>query len=94
VRYANDLLSQEGSSIERYVQRRRLERCRRALEDPKQAHRLIGEIAFAWGFSDLSHFSRRFRATYGMTPSDYRRRASLQARELDRGNADAADFFD
>jgi AraC-like DNA-binding protein len=77
VRYANDLLSQEGSSIERYILHRRLERCRQALEDSAQDHRLIGEIAFSWGFSDLSHFGRRFRAGYGMTPGDCRRRAHL-----------------
>jgi AraC family transcriptional regulator, positive regulator of tynA and feaB len=75
VRYANALLLQEDFSIERYILHRRLERCRRALADPAQAHRMIGEIAFAWGFSDLSHFSRRFRATYGMTPSDWRAKA-------------------
>jgi AraC-like DNA-binding protein len=75
VRYANALLWQEGSSIERYIQHRRLERCRQALEDPAQAHRMIGEIAFGWGFSDLSHFGRRFRAAYGLAPGDYRRRA-------------------
>jgi AraC-like DNA-binding protein len=75
VRYANDLLSQEGTSVERYILNRRLERCRQALEDGAQAQRLIGEIAFSWGFSDLSHFSRRFRAAYGMTPGDYRRHA-------------------
>lgn len=73
VRYANDLLSEEGSSIERYVNFRRLERCRRALEDPAQASRSIGEIAFNWGFSDLSHFGRRFKAQFGLTPTDYRR---------------------
>ncbi len=75
VRYANDLLSQEGFSVERYILHRRLERCRRALEDPTQACRMIGEIAFSWGFSDLSHFGRRFRAAYGMTPGDCRKRA-------------------
>ena len=75
VRYANDLLSREGFSLERYVLHRRLERCRRALEDSAQSNRMIGEIAFAWGFSNLSHFVRRFRATYGMTPGDYRKQA-------------------
>ena len=82
VRYANDLLSQEGSSVERYVLHRRLERCRQALEDTAQAHRMIGEIAFSWGFSDLSHFSRRFRAAYGMAPGDYRRSAQQAARQV------------
>jgi AraC-like DNA-binding protein len=73
VRYANALLSQEGTSLERYIQDRRLERCRGALSDPAHAHRTIGEIAFSWGFSDLSHFGRRFKAEYGFSPSEYRR---------------------
>jgi len=75
VRYANDLLSQEGFSIERYVLHRRLERCRRALEDDRLVRRLVSEIAYAWGFSDLSHFDRKFRTAYGLTPGDCRRRA-------------------
>ncbi len=89
VRYANALLSQEGSSIERYILYRRLERCRRALEDAAQAHRMIGEIAFAWGFSDLSHFVRRFRAAYGMTPGDCRRQAQEGACDAHDGRANA-----
>lgn len=73
VRYANDLLAEENYSLERYILRRRLERCRSALEDPLQSHRMIGEIAFRWGFSDQSHFTRRFRAEFGMAPGDCRR---------------------
>ena len=73
VRYANELLAQDNYSLERYILRRRLERCRRALEDPMQVHRMIGEIAFGWGFSDHSHFTRRFRAEFGMTPGDCRK---------------------
>lgn len=73
VRYANDLLAEENFSLERYILHRRLERCRRALEDPLQSHRMIGEIAFSWGFADHSHFTRRFRAEFGMAPGDWRR---------------------
>jgi len=76
VRYANALLAEEGWSTERYLNERRLDRCRAALEDPSQTHRSIGEIAFNWGFSDLSHFGRRFKARYGFSPTDYRRNAS------------------
>jgi AraC-like DNA-binding protein len=72
VRYANALLKAEDSSLERLIVSRRLERCRRALEDPAQAHRSISEIAYAWGFSDLSHFTRRFKAAFGSAPRDYR----------------------
>lgn len=75
VRYANTLLAEENWSIERYVTERRLERCRHALEDAAQSHRSVGEIAFNWGFSDLSHFGRRFKARYGLTPTDYRRQS-------------------
>ncbi|WP_072395500.1 helix-turn-helix domain-containing protein [Hyphomicrobium sp. CS1GBMeth3] len=73
VRYANTLLAEEHTSIERFILERRLERCRNALEDRTQAHRSISEIAFNWGFSDLSHFGRRFKDRYGLTPTDYRR---------------------
>ncbi len=77
VRYANMLLAEEGLSLERYIVQRRLERCRQALADPLQARRMIGDIAFAWGFSDHSHFTRRFRAAFGMTPAEYRAQHTL-----------------
>ena len=73
IRYTNALLATEGTSLERYIVDPRLERCRRALEDPRQSHRTIGEIAFAWGFSDLSHFGRRFKTKFGVSPGEYRR---------------------
>lgn len=83
VRYANALLAHQGLSIMRLVQERRLERCRAALDDPGQAHRTISDIAFGWGFSDMTHFGRRFKAACGMLPSDYRqqRRALTVRRE-------------
>ena len=78
VRYANALLAEEDMSLERYINDRRLSRCRAALEDPFQRQRAIGEIAFKWGFSDLAHFSRRFKVRYGQTPSEFRRQAMLR----------------
>jgi AraC-like DNA-binding protein len=74
IRYANALLAEEGQSLERLIVSRRLERCRLALSDAMQSHRTIGDIAYSWGFSDLSHFTRRFKAAYGFSPRDYRRR--------------------
>jgi AraC-like DNA-binding protein len=72
VRYANAVLAQEGTSITRLIQTRRLARCRRALEDPLQGHRTISEIAYGSGFSDMTHFGRRFKAAFGLSPRDYR----------------------
>lgn len=73
VRYANALLAGEGTSIQRYIVARRLDRCRRSLEDPAQVHRMIGDIAYSWGFSDLTYFCRRFKAEFGFSPREYRR---------------------
>jgi len=75
VRYANQVLAREGTSIARLIQARRLERCRRALHDPSQVHRTISEIAYGWGFTDLTHFGRSFRAAFGMLPSEFRNSA-------------------
>jgi len=74
VRYANVLLAEQGTSLQRLIVSRRLDHCRRALEDPAQAKRTITDIAFAWGLSDLSHFDRRFKTEYGCSPRDCRQR--------------------
>jgi AraC family transcriptional activator of tynA and feaB len=73
VRYANALLAESDMSISRLVQARRLARCRDALRDHNQSHQTISEIAFGWGFSDLTHFGRKFKKAYGMSPSEFRR---------------------
>jgi AraC-like DNA-binding protein len=72
IRYANAVLAGEGMSITRLIQSRRLARCRQALANPLQQHRTIGEIAYGWGFSDMTHFGRRFKAAYNLSPSDFR----------------------
>jgi AraC-like DNA-binding protein len=71
-RYVNDLLADEQTSFQRYVLAQRLEHCRRDLSSPMLAHRHVGEIAFAWGFNDLSHFGRVFREHFGNSPRDFR----------------------
>src|SRR5262245_10144075 len=57
-RYVNDLLSEEGTSFQRFVLTERLAQCQRDLASPILAHRHVSEIAFAWGFNDVSHFGR------------------------------------
>jgi AraC family transcriptional activator of tynA and feaB len=81
IRYANAVLAQEGTSIARLIQERRLARCRRALEDPSQNHRTISEIAYGWGFSDMTHFGRRFKGAFGLSPRDHRRRSCESAEQ-------------
>ena len=71
-RYVNDLLSDEKTSFQLYLLGERLAHCERDLISPLLAHRHVGEIAFGWGFNDLSHFGRVFREHYGMAPRDWR----------------------
>jgi AraC family transcriptional regulator, positive regulator of tynA and feaB len=78
VRYANAVLADENTSIVQLIQARRLARCRQALEDPLQGGRTVSEIAYGWGFSDMTHFGRRFKAAYGVLPSEHRRRVGQQ----------------
>lgn len=54
------------------IERRIGESARRLLETDDS----VAEIAFACGFNNLSNFNRLFRSGYGISPRDYRRRAS------------------
>ena len=71
-RHLYRLFEREGTSLMRYVWDRRLARCHRDVTDPAMRGRPVGEIAFAAGFNDLSHFSRTYRARYGCSPRDAR----------------------
>lgn len=58
-----------GVSIQQYRSQLRL---RRSLEMLIEGGRDVLDIAVALGYSSHSHFTRAFRATYGITPSRYR----------------------
>jgi len=72
VRYLHRLFHDEGTSVARWVRERRLDNCRRDLEDPAQAERGVVSIARRWGFADPAHFSKIFKASYGEPPGAYR----------------------
>ena len=58
--------------VAHYVQQRRLARAFHALANPANRRLRVGEIATRNGFTSEAHFSRAFRATFGLTPSDVR----------------------
>lgn len=72
-RWLHELFSDDGTTFATWVVRRRIEECRRLLEDPRQDHISISAIAFRHGFNDLSTFYRQFRAHCGARPRDVRR---------------------
>lgn len=72
VRYAHALFQNGGLTYQDYLIRRRLERCFSDLKNPAMSHTTITQIAMNWGFKSLSHFSRRFRDQYGVSPRSVR----------------------
>jgi AraC-like DNA-binding protein len=65
-----------GLSLEQYIIGKRLEGARTELAARSARPRPIASVAYGWGFKDPSHFSRRFRAAYGLLPSEWRRLAT------------------
>jgi AraC family transcriptional activator of tynA and feaB len=61
-----------GKSFGHWVLDSRLDACRNALRDGNQNRLSISEIAFRWGFNDLSHFNKAFRARFGCSPRECR----------------------
>lgn len=59
----------------------RLERAREMLRDPRLASLPIGEVAARCGFTDPSHFARRFRQQFGRAPRDLRGQPAADAAE-------------
>jgi AraC-like DNA-binding protein len=79
-RYLHRLFEAEGCTVSEWIRRARLERCRRDLADPALAGETILAVATRWGMPDAAHFSRLFRAAYGMSPREFRAsRAALNA---------------
>lgn len=70
--YVFELFANEPTTLMRWVRQERLARCQRELAAPQLRHRSIGQLAYAWGFGDLTHFSRAFRDQYGVSPRSYR----------------------
>jgi AraC family transcriptional activator of tynA and feaB len=76
VRTLHSRFGQIDQTFGRWVLQSRLEACARALRDPNQRVLNISEIAYRWGFNDLSHFNRAFRAHFDMPPGEWRNAAA------------------
>jgi AraC-like DNA-binding protein len=80
LRTLHSRFGQIGQTFGRWVLQSRLEACARALRDPNQRHLNISEIAYRWGFNDLSHFNRAFRAHFDLPPGEWRNAAVSRPR--------------
>ena len=82
--YLFELFSDEDLTLMRWVRGERLARCKRELADPALRHRGVSQIAYGWGFGDMTHFSRSFRDAYGASPRSFRQAALAYSRNISR----------
>ena len=72
VRQVYKLWETQPRSLGQWILARRLDAARRELTSPRRRNQTIAAIAGRWGFVDATHFSRRFRQAYGMSPREWR----------------------
>jgi len=71
-RYLHKILAHEGTTYGRELLRIRLDRAAAMLRNPRFRDLPVTEIGWRCGFSDPSHFSRRFRSEFGVPPGVFR----------------------
>ena len=74
VRQLNRLFAEEPDTLCTHIFAMRLDACRTDLRRRDTEQASVSEIAYSWGFRNLSHFSRNFRERFGCTPSESRAR--------------------
>ncbi|HKY92135.1 MAG TPA: helix-turn-helix domain-containing protein, partial [Nevskiaceae bacterium] len=71
-RYVHLLFKEAGTTFRDLTWNRRLARAHEWLTSAQNADESISHIAFTAGFRSVSHFSRSFKAAFGVTPSQAR----------------------
>lgn len=83
VRTVHKRFERADITFRQWLLEQRLQACRRALADSRCATMTVLQIAYGAGFNDLSHFTKAFRARFGMPPGRFRiDHSSDRSREL------------
>ena len=72
IRYLHILFEKECSTVGTWIKQARIEGCKIDLVRTTKIHKSITDIAFEWGFNDLSTFCRQFKQTTGVSARDYK----------------------
>lgn len=79
LRYLHWLFNGIGTSVVQYIICERLKRCRQELACPVTNRRKVADIALSAGFNDATHFSRRFKQEFGMSPRAFSKAQTARA---------------
>ncbi|SDJ78841.1 AraC-type DNA-binding protein [Nocardioides sp. YR527] len=71
VRQLYKVCARSGLHLEQWIIRQRLGRAHEELARASASGISVTSVAHRWGFKSVSHFARRFRVTYGMSPSEW-----------------------
>lgn len=66
------LFERDGHTVRSWIRARRLEQCRVELADGAWSDKPVSAVGAHWGLWDAAHFSRLFKAAYGLSPRAYR----------------------
>lgn len=77
-RYLHSLFAATGISVGMWIRDERLNRAYSDLASPRLQDATVTDIALRHGFNDVPHFSRQFKAKYGITPNSVRRTEMLR----------------
>ncbi|MCU1450609.1 MAG: AraC family transcriptional regulator [Acidimicrobiales bacterium] len=80
VRYLYKMCDAADVRLMEWIIEERLEGAHRDLSAPDAFPVSVARVARKWGFSDASHFTRRFHRTYGVAPSELLRHSRRQDR--------------
>jgi AraC-like DNA-binding protein len=72
-RHLHGIFAQAGTTFGAVLMEIRLSRAAELLRDARFRSYHVGDVAWACGFADPSHFARRFRERFGTSPLDYRK---------------------
>lgn len=75
-RHLSRVFATAGTGFPGYVLGRRLAHARKLLEKPEAVTLTVAEVAHRCGFASATHFSSAFKARFGETAGDVRRRAA------------------
>lgn len=74
-RHLGRIFTEQETTPGRFIAERRLSRAAELLGDPRSSGWTVGQVGARVGLRQPAHFSRSFKAHFGVTPSEYRAQA-------------------